>query len=122
MRRIALAMLAGFGGLGLAAAPARAASFDCSRVRAPDEVAICGNRVLSELDTEMAALWYAFSRVPMLMGSNGARHDEAQAFLQQRAHCGGNIACLRAVYVARNAVLRREIAQAMQSLSHYVTG
>jgi uncharacterized protein len=46
--------------LGLAAAaPAEAASFNCAKAVAPDEVAICSNPELSERDTERAALWFA---------------------------------------------------------------
>jgi uncharacterized protein len=113
MRTMVLA--AGVGLLGLALLPgqAKAASFDCARARAADEVAVCANRTLSELDTEMGALWYAWSRVPMFMGGNGARRDEAQAFLDRRRACRGNVACLTAAYRARIADLRRGIDGAM---------
>jgi uncharacterized protein len=94
-------------------APAHAASFDCARATRADEIAVCRNPRLSEMDSEMDGLWYAWSRVPMLMGGNGARMDEAQAFLARRAACGRNIACLAAAYRARIAELHRGIDSAM---------
>jgi uncharacterized protein len=93
--------------------PARAASFDCGKASKPDERAICAAADISALDSEMGGLWFAFSKVPMLMGSNGARRDDAQAFLQARAQCGGNLACLRPLYRARIAQLKQGISQAM---------
>src|ERR1051325_474595 len=88
---------------------AQAASFDCARARAADEMAICRTPALSALDSEMGGLWYAYVRVPMLMGGNGARRDEAQAFFPRRAACGRNVACLTAAYRARIEELHRDI-------------
>lgn len=99
----------------LFASPVRAASFDCAKASKPDERAICGTPDLSALDSEMGGLWFAFSKVPMLMGSNGARMDDAQAFLQQRGQCGNNLACLRPLYHARIAALKSGISQAMDN-------
>lgn len=96
-------------------APAGAASFDCAKAAKPDERAICANADLSALDSEMGGLWFAFSKVPMLMGSSGARRDDAQAFLQQRAQCGGNVDCLRPLYYARIGALKSGVSQAMDN-------
>jgi uncharacterized protein len=117
----------GIAAAGLAAAfllpaPAYAASFDCARATKVDEVAVCRNPRLSELDAEMGGLWYAWSRVPMLMGGNGARMDEAQAFLARRAACGRNVACLTAAYRARIEELHSDIANAMHDFQRYVSG
>ena len=98
------------------AAPARAASFDCSKARAPDEIAICRTPALSLQDTEMAALFFAYGKVPMMMGSNGARHDDAVQFLARRSACGAGIACLRQAYAARIGVLKAGITEAMQQM------
>jgi uncharacterized protein len=95
-------------------APARAASFDCRRAKAADEVAICSHPTLSALDSEMSGLWYAYSRVPMLMGENGNRHDEADAFLSKRKACGADAACLGTLYRARIKTLRGQLAAFMQ--------
>ncbi len=95
------------------ATPASAASFDCARARSADEVAVCRTPALSALDSEMGGLWYAYSRVPMLMGGNGNRGDEARAFLDRRRACGRDLACLSAAYRARIAELHRGIDSAM---------
>ena len=122
MMRIAVA--AGIALLTAIALPssARAASFDCARATKADEIAVCRDRRLSELDSEMGGLWFAYSRVPMLMGGNGARMDAAQAFLARRAACGRNVACLSAAYRARIEALRRDIANAMREFQRYVSG
>jgi hypothetical protein len=101
--------------LGLAVSSAEAASFDCAKAAKPDERAICANPDISALDSEMGGLWFAFSKVPMLMGSSGARMDDAQEFLQKRAQCGGDVACLRPLYHARIDALKQGIAQAMDN-------
>jgi uncharacterized protein len=98
----------------LVAAPAQAASFDCSKATAPDEKAVCQDGVTSALDSEMAGLFFAYDRVPMLMGSSGARHDDAEAFLAERGKCGADLTCLRKVYTARIATLRESIEVSMK--------
>jgi uncharacterized protein len=102
--------------------PARAASFDCTKAKAADERAICKDRTLSELDSEMGGLWFAYSRVPMLMGANGARHDAADEFLHHRSACGGNIACLRPLYRARISELETAIDNAMKNIAQEENG
>jgi uncharacterized protein len=75
---------------------------------------VCANPDLSALDSEMGALYFAYSQVPLLMGASGARKDDAEAFLQTRSACGANVACLMGAYEQRNATLRSEITSAMQ--------
>ena len=104
--------------LGLTAAvPVQAASFNCAKAAAADEIAICQNPELSERDTEMAALWFAYNKVPMLMGANAARRDGATDFLKMRTACGSDTACLDRVYEARITALRAEISLAMDALA-----
>jgi uncharacterized protein len=100
--------------LTLAAAPAGAASFDCGKAQTADEVAICRTPALSSADSEMGALFYAYGKVPMMMGSNGARHDDAEAFLARRRTCGGNAACIGTAYAERITALKSGIDAAMQ--------
>ena len=102
--------------------PAEAASFDCAKAAKADERAICATPDLSALDSEMGGLWFAFSKVPMLMGSNGARMDDAQAFLAQRAACGEDAACMRPLYHARIQTLKQGIVQAMQDYARLQMG
>ena len=122
MRRIGLALAAIFLGLALVPAPAPAASFDCARATRADEIAVCRNPQLSALDSEMSGLWYAYSRVPMLMGGNGTRMDMAHEFLARRAACGRNIACLAAVYRDRIRDLRGGIEAAMNEFRRLQNG
>lgn len=96
------------------AAPVSAASFDCSKATAPDEVAICRDGTLSSLDSEMGGLFFSYDKVPLLMGANGARHDDAEAFVTERRACGPDLTCLRRVYTARIAALKGNIEAAMK--------
>jgi uncharacterized protein len=106
----------------VAVLPASAASFDCAKAQAPDERAICKDRTLSELDSEMGGLWYAYRRIPMLMGSNGARHDAADDFLRHRSACASNVACLRQLYHTRIKELQDDIDTAMRTISQEENG
>lgn len=121
MRRFALS-LAAFGGALFLATPASAASFDCARARTADEVTVCRSPALSALDSEMGGLWYAYSRVPMLMGGNGNRGEEARAFLARRRACGRDAACLARIYRARIAELHQGIDSAMQDYFRLLHG
>jgi len=117
MIRVLLPLAAFCGLVLLAAFPSHAASFDCARAEKPDEVAVCENPQLSALDSQMAGLWYAYSKVPMLMGANGARHDDAEEFLAQRGACGNDVQCLTEAYNGRIKALEDQIDSAMQTYS-----
>jgi uncharacterized protein len=84
----------------LAASPARAASFDCGRARAPDERAICADRALNDQDVRMALL-LDLSRHFVAMGRRGVLDDEQVAWLRGRRACGANRQCLTAAYAHR---------------------
>ena len=122
MRKAAVIAAMSLAGLLFLPGSAQAASFDCARAAKADEIAVCRNPALSALDSEMGGLWYAYARVPMLMGGNGARGDAARAFLARRAACGRNVACLTAAYRARIEELHRDIESAMQGFQRYVSG
>jgi uncharacterized protein len=122
MRRTFALLPAALLGACFLATPAHAASFDCARARAADEVAVCRTPALSNLDSEMGGLFYAYSRVPMLMGGTGARRDEAQAFLTRRRACGRNVACLTAAYRARIGELQHGIDDAMATFFRLQNG
>lgn len=96
-------------------AATQAASFDCSKASAADEVAICDNPDLSAMDSEMAGLWYGYKALPLLMGASGNRQDEANAFLKTRAACGANVSCLQAAYTQRIATLKSDITNGVQN-------
>jgi uncharacterized protein len=92
------------------ALPAAAASFDCNRARAPDERAICANRVLNDQDVRVDQL-YDITRRLVPMGGRGAIMDDQRAWLRARAACGANRACLARSYDQRlgelNTVMER---------------
>lgn len=121
MRRTILS-LAAFAGTCFLAGPAAAASFDCGRARAADEVTVCRTPSLSALDSEMGGLWYAYSRVPMLMGGNGNRGDAARAFLARRRACGADAGCLTRLYRARIRDLHDGLDRAMQEYFRLMHG
>jgi uncharacterized protein len=93
---------------------ARAASFDCNKAATPDEIAICANPNVSNLDTIMATLYGVRMEIPMLMGARGAARDEQRAWLASRGTCGGSVACLQTSYQSRIAVLQQTISAAMR--------
>jgi uncharacterized protein len=114
--------LAVFGFTLFLATPASAASFDCSRARAAEEVTICNSPSLSGLDSEMGAYWHVYSRAPMAMSGNIDRAERAQAFLMRRHACGRNVACLTALYGSRIAELRREVDDMVDDYVRRVNG
>jgi uncharacterized protein len=114
MMRTPVVLIAAFIAASALASPAGAASFDCSKAKAPDEIAVCANPALSALDSEMGGLWFAYSQIPFLMGMSGNRQDEARAFLETRAACGANVACLYGAYTQRIATLKEELTSGMQ--------
>lgn len=120
--RISIGLAIGAAALLLPAGAATAAGFDCSKAASPDEVAVCANPQLSALDSEMTGLWFAYSRVPMLMGSSGNRHDDAEAFLARRKACGADVACLTQTYQERIAQLQKQISDSMTAMAPLVTG
>ena len=105
-----LAFAAFFGGV----IGAEAASFDCTKAKTPDEIAICVTPALSDLDVQMATLYGVRMQIPMLMGARGAAQDEQRSWLASRATCGSNTACLQTAYQSRIAALQQIIQAAMQ--------
>jgi len=101
-------------GLGVAtalmASPAAAASFDCARARAPDEIAICGDRALNDQDVRVALL-LDISRHFVAMGRRGVIDDEQVAWLRGRHACGANRQCLTAAYAHRIERLQAVIGE-----------
>jgi uncharacterized protein len=120
--RKTLAVAATVAGTLFLASPAAAASFDCGHVRAADEVTVCRTPSLSALDSEMGGLWYAYSRVPMLMGGSGDRAGDARAFLDRRRACGASVACLTSAYRARIAALHQGLDASMQEFFQMMHG
>lgn len=114
MTALSAAFAAGACLAGLAiSSSAEAASFDCTKAKTADEIAICQTQILSDLDTQMATLYGVRMQIPMLMGAKGAAQDEQRAFLAERGACGGDVACIQQAYLNRIAVLNQAIQTAM---------
>ena len=83
----------------------QAASFDCAKAKAADEIAICANLSLNDLDVTMALL-YDLNKHFMAMGGRGALMDGQAAWLKQRRTCGSRAGCLSDAYTQRIGMLR----------------
>ncbi len=66
-------------------------SFDCQKAKTPDEIAICGDPALSDLDSLVSQAFQTFEP------SFQPKRKIALAFLKDRASCGGDNACIAAV-------------------------
>lgn len=96
------------------ASTAKAASFDCARARAPDERAICGNRVLEDRDVELSVLYGLIQKL-VPMGSRDAIRREQAQWLVGRGRCAADVPCLRRAYDRRIAALRATIDERVVS-------
>jgi uncharacterized protein len=92
------------------AADAQAASFDCGRARSPDEIAICANRDLNDMDVRMTTL-FDIAKGFVLMGERGAMQDDQRTWLAERRRCRADVACLRRSYRKRIGELEAEIGR-----------
>ena len=89
---------------------AHAASFDCRQATKPDEFAICDSRELSQLDVKMATLYDTVIKL-VGMGVRGDMQDRQRAWLQERAGCGADRACISRLYESRIRVLEGDVAR-----------
>ncbi|MEO8492032.1 hypothetical protein [Pseudomonas sp.] len=101
------AMLASVSAL-LLSPTSSAASFDCAKARAPDEIAICKNVSLNDQDVTMALL-YDLNKHFMAMGGRGSLMDGQAEWLKQRHACGAKVSCLSDAYTRQIGMLRRFI-------------
>ncbi|MCX2920603.1 lysozyme inhibitor LprI family protein [Stenotrophomonas rhizophila] len=83
---------------------AHAASFDCAKASTPVEEMVCGNEVLSELDSALADA-YAVARVRVMDDGALLRAEQRQWIASRRNSCDTE-ACLEAVYRDRVIELR----------------
>lgn len=72
-----------------------AASFDCRRARSPDEIAVCSDPVLSEMDERVSV---AFAQAKFASGERVI--GVGRRFLASRRACGADRACIGQVYQA----------------------
>lgn len=90
----------GAGALAPVGPGAQAASFDCTRARRADEVAICGNRALEDADVKMSTTYTLVLQL-VGMGMRGDLRDSQTAWLRERGRCGGSVNCIAQSYRAR---------------------
>jgi uncharacterized protein len=85
---------------GLLPATAGAQSFNCRYARQPDEVTICEDRRLSQLDERLSARFYRLKN--RLDGRELDRLERTQAiWLSRRSRCGSDADCIEEAYVSR---------------------
>ena len=90
----------------LVATPLHAASYDCSLPHlAPDERMICDDRVLNDLDVEMAVMFRMLTGL-FGMGMRGSMQDDQRDWLSQRQSCGADRDCLEQAYRNRIGALQ----------------
>jgi uncharacterized protein len=75
-------------------------SFNCATDRAPDEVTICSNYALAELDRRLSDL-YTAARERLDVSQQLALRDSQLAWLRQRAGCGSDAGCITRLYQHR---------------------
>jgi uncharacterized protein YecT (DUF1311 family) len=90
----------------LAPGMAQAASFDCDKASAADEKAICDNRALNDFDVRMATM-FELGVDMAAMGERDSIKSAQTKWLEQRAACGGDLACLSNSYKSRLADLQK---------------
>lgn len=80
--------------------PSTGPSFDCSRARTEDEIAICANKELAQMDAEVSSLYRDKVRGLGRIGLQSAKAIQ-RSWLRARSDCGGDEACLKSVYRRR---------------------
>jgi uncharacterized protein len=84
---------------------ARGQSFPCAKASRPDEILICQNSNLSQLDEEMASLYF-----PLRNSLSGRERSTLEAtqtrWLEERFGCGRDYQCIADLYERRIAFLR----------------
>jgi uncharacterized protein len=79
---------------------AHAQSFNCRYAKTPDEVAICGDPRLSQLDERMSRRFFTLRNE--LSPPEQIRLDQTQGdWLARRSSCGDDPACIEEAYLTR---------------------
>jgi hypothetical protein len=101
MRKASLTIIGGVAAIllaGISSAEAAKPSYDCAKAQLADEIAVCGNERLAELDV---ILTFGFTYPKKHMGKE-ATFKLARAFLKERQACQDNMECIRSAYIAAN--------------------
>jgi uncharacterized protein len=84
-----------------------AQSFDCREARRADEVAICENPDLAELDMQMSRIYFSLLNRLSRQDRDQLRHEQTE-WLGDRMDCGDDVDCLRTMYRERINELENE--------------
>ncbi|WP_194479227.1 tetratricopeptide repeat protein [Bradyrhizobium sp. CCBAU 53338] len=76
-------------------------TFNCDKVSAPDELAICDNRALAFLDRELSAAYQQLKKGLQRNEDNLRLKQEQGEWLRQRRQCQRNSDCIAEVYRSR---------------------
>ena len=79
---------------------ANAASFNCYGRLTVTEAVICQNPGLSNLDSQMAAIYFSNLNASPKSARLAMRSEQA-GWLRTRNGCGANLGCLRSMYKGR---------------------
>lgn len=88
---------------------ARAASFDCARVKTRTEHVICNTRALNDQDVRMAVMLDVIAQFE-LIGGCAQQRDDQTAWLKQRDARDAEAACLTRASKRRVDALQSQIA------------
>lgn len=77
-----------------------AASFNCHQAMDEDEIAICNNSKLNDMDVILSTK-YDFLKGLYAMGWRDVMENEQRDWLSKRKLCGKNVGCLENVYTNR---------------------
>ena len=83
-----------------ASGPVAAQSFNCNYAKLPDEVLICQNPYLGDLDEQMSALYFTVRNRLHGAARTQLKRDQT-AWLKGRKTCGYDAACVENSYLQR---------------------
>lgn len=75
-------------------------SFNCRYAKTPDEVVICQNPTLSEMDVKLAKLYFGYRNLISGLARHRLELDQA-TWLQSRMSCGRDVRCVAKAYKER---------------------
>ena len=112
MNRLAAAAFAVAASLFLLPQSTDAQSFNCGKARTADEIAICHDPWLGDLDEEMSDIFYSLMNELVRADPSGYRHQQAQLrseqkdWLRRRGWCRSDVHCIGNAYTKRIEELR----------------
>jgi uncharacterized protein len=100
---------------------AHAQSFSCRSAKTPDEIAICQNKVLSELDEQMDTLFLA-RRAALSESQQALLTAQQQSWLRERMTCAADVSCIENAYRKRISQLAPNPPHVRTQITEVFTG